>query len=114
MSTRCRKLITTDKSAVIAKSILDATVAEGGQCDGCLADPSGTDESDGRQIFCETNDPLNQLVASETRPWRRRREFSGCARYRCKVLDSCWIRVVVETTDLDWSYAAVSILLSTN
>ena len=92
MSTRCRKLVTTNESAVISKSTLDATVVEGGQCDRRLADPSGADEGDGRQVLCETDDRLNQLVTSEARPWRRGRRFSGYARFRCKALDSCGSR----------------------
>jgi len=59
MGTRRRKLITTDESAVVAKSILDAIVVKDGQRDRCLADPSGTDESDRCQVFCETNDLLD-------------------------------------------------------
>ena len=73
MSTRCRKLVTTNKSAVVTKSTFDATMVEDGQRDGCLANPSGTDESNGCQIFCKTNDLLDQLVAPETclRWWGR-------------------------------------------
>jgi hypothetical protein len=77
------ELVTSDKSAVITKPFLDPIVVENGQCDGCLADPSGTDEGNGLQVFSETDDLLNRLVASENGPrwwgWR----FSANA--RCKM-----------------------------
>jgi len=73
MSERGRELVTTNESTVIAKSTLDATVVEGGQGDGCLADPSGADESDRCQIFCGTNDLLDQFVTSEACLRRRGR-----------------------------------------
>jgi len=69
MSTRRRKLVTANESALIAKSILDAAVVEDGQCDGCLADPSSADESNRCQVFCQTNDLFDQLTTPETRPW---------------------------------------------
>jgi hypothetical protein len=65
-----RELIAANKSAIFAKPILDARVVEGGQRDGCLADPSDTDKSNGRQVFSEDNDLFDELVASETGPRR--------------------------------------------
>ena len=73
MSTRGRELVATDESAVVAKPVPDAIVMEDGQCDGCLANPSNTNESDRCQVFCETDDLPDQLVTSETCPWRRGR-----------------------------------------
>ena len=58
-------LVTTDESTVIAKPLLDATVVEDSEGDGSLADSAGTDESDGSEAPCETNDLLDQLVASK-------------------------------------------------
>ena len=73
MSTRSRELIATDEPAVLAEPLLDAVVVEYSQSDGCLPDPPGTYESDGYEGFGETNDLLDQLVASETGPWWRGR-----------------------------------------
>ena len=76
MSARSWELTTTDKSAVLAKPILDAIVVEDREGDGCFPDPACTDQSDGFQVFSESDDLLNQSFASETRPWRRGRRFS--------------------------------------
>ena len=73
MSTRSRELIATDEPAVLAKPLLDTVVVEDSQCYGCLSDPPWTDESDGCEFFGETNDLLDQLVASETGPRPRGR-----------------------------------------
>ena len=59
MGARRGELVTADESTVIAKPFLDAIVVEDGQRDGCLADPPGTDESDGFQVFGEVNDLLD-------------------------------------------------------
>jgi hypothetical protein len=79
---RSGELVTTNEPTIIAKPLPDAIVMEDGQRDGCFTDPSGTDESDGLQVFSETEDLLNQLITSKTSPrwWGRR--FSVCA--RCK------------------------------
>ena len=73
MRARSGELVATDESTIIAKPFLDAIVMEDGQRDGCLANPSSTDESNGFQIFCQTGDVLDQLFASETGPrwWGR-------------------------------------------
>ena len=59
MGERCWELIAADKSAVIAKTLLDVVVVEDSQCDGCFADSSGTNESDGFEVFGETDDLLD-------------------------------------------------------
>lgn len=46
---------------------------ESGESDGCLADSTDTNESDGREVFGQANDLLNQLTTSETGPRRRGR-----------------------------------------
>ena len=46
-------------------------MVEDGQSDGRFPNPPWTNESDWGEIFCEADDLLNQVVASETdpRPW---------------------------------------------
>jgi len=88
MSPRYRRPVAAGGSAVIAESILGATVIEDGQRDRCLADTSSTGGSGMCQIFYETNNALDQIVAFETRPWLRGRQLSKYARWKFKVLDS--------------------------
>ena len=73
MDTRCRELIATNEPAVIAKPVLDPIMVEDSEGNGCLPNPPCADESDGFKVFSESNDLLNQFVASETGPgWRGR------------------------------------------
>jgi len=81
MSARGRELVATDKPTVGSKSFLDAIVVEDGESDGRFPNPPCADESDWSEIFCEANDLLDQILASETSPWwwgRRFSEDSGC------------------------------------
>jgi hypothetical protein len=71
MGERGRELVTSDEPTILAEPLLDAMVMKDGQGDGCLPDPASADESDWSQVFHETDDPLDQFVASETGPWRR-------------------------------------------
>ena len=75
-------MVATNESAVRTESLLDAIVIEDGQDDGCLSDPTGTNESDGCEAFGQAKDLADQLGASEADPWCRRRRFPECA--RCK------------------------------
>jgi hypothetical protein len=45
--------------------LLDAIVVEDSEGDGSLANSPGTDESDGSEAFCKTNNLLDPFVASE-------------------------------------------------
>ena len=65
--------VATDESTVIAKSFLDAIVVENSQSDGCFPNPTWANESNRGTVFSESNNPLDQLVASETdlRWWGR-------------------------------------------
>ena len=76
MSVRWGELVTADKSTVVSKSSLDVIVVEDGQSDGRFPDPAWTDQSEWSEVFSETNDSLNQIVAPETGPWWRGRQFS--------------------------------------
>ena len=61
-------------------------MVEDSQCDGRLANPSGTNESDGFLVPCEADDHFNKLIAPETVSRRRGRQFSAYARNQFKVL----------------------------
>ena len=67
------ELITANESTVVTESLLDAIVMEHGQRDGRLPDPAHTSESDGREVFGQIDDLLDQFVASEAGPRRRGR-----------------------------------------
>ena len=68
MSGRGWELVTSDEPTIVAKLLLDAMVMKNGQSDGCLADSTGTNESDRGEILCETNDLLDQVITPETGP----------------------------------------------
>ena len=70
MSKRSRELVASDESTILAKPLLDAVVVKSSQSDRCLSNPANTNESGWDEIFRETNDFLDQLVAPETGPWR--------------------------------------------
>ena len=108
MSTRGGELVAADEPAVISEPLLDSIVVEDGQGDGCFPDPPWTDESDWGEVLCETDNLLDQIVASETGPRLRGRWLSEYARCKRKAQKF----PVVKAADLVLAYAAVSILLS--
>jgi hypothetical protein len=63
-----RELIATDEPTVVVKSLLDAIIVEDSQRDGSLGNSAGTDESDRSEVFYNTNDLLDQFVASKEGP----------------------------------------------
>ena len=73
MGTRSWELIAPDESTVVSKSFFDPVVVENSESNRRFADPSCTDESDGFQVFGESDDPFNQIIASETSPRGRGR-----------------------------------------
>jgi hypothetical protein len=77
MSARSRKLIATNKSAVIAKSFFDPTVVEDGERNRCFPDPPCTNEGDGFEVFSESDHLLDQLLTSEAVPRSRGRRFTN-------------------------------------
>jgi len=101
---RSGELVATDESAMITKPFPDAIVMEDSQGDGCFPDSTCTNESDRCTVFSESNDPLDQLVASKTglRWWGR--GFPRYAGFKCKTLGP----LVVYITDLIWVWATVS------
>ena len=79
VSGRRGELIAADEPTAVSKPLPDSIAVEDGQSDRRFPDPSCTDESDWSEVFCETNDLFDQLVASKTGPWWRGR---GLSRYR--------------------------------
>ena len=80
MAARCGDLVTADEPTAASKSLLDTTMVEGGQSDGCFPYPPCTDESDWSEVFREGNDLLDQFLASEAGPGRWGRGFTGYAK----------------------------------
>ena len=70
-------MLAADESTVDRESLFDAIVMEDGQSDGRLPDPASTDESNGCQVFCQADDLVDQLAASEASSWGRWRWFAG-------------------------------------
>jgi len=72
MRERGGELVAADEPAVFTKTLLDAIVVEDGQSGARLADSTGTDESNWGQVFCQSDDLLDQLAATEVGPrwWR--------------------------------------------
>ena len=79
-------MVATDESTVVAESLFDPIVMKDGKGNRRLSDPTGTDESDGLEVFGQANDLLNQLATSETGSWRRRRRFAKCTNYKYKII----------------------------
>ena len=64
MSAGGGKLIAADKSAVLAKPLFDAVAVGDDQYRGRLANPVSTDWSDWGEVFCQSDDLLDQFVTS--------------------------------------------------
>ena len=73
MSRRGGELIAANESTVVAEPSFDAIVMKDGQGDGCLSDSADTNESDGCEVFGQTDDLLDQLATTEAGSWRRGR-----------------------------------------
>ena len=87
MSVGGGELVAADEPTVGSEPFLDAAVMEDGKSDGCFPNPSRTDESNWGEVFCETDDLLDQLVPPKTRPRWRGRRLSGRAGFGYGVLD---------------------------
>jgi len=86
MGTRGRELVATNESTVMAKPLLDPIMVENGQGDGGFANSASANKSDWNGFLSEINYLLDQLVAPEEGPWRQRRGFSRCARFKCEII----------------------------
>ena len=80
------ELVTTDEPAVFSEPFLNAIVVEDGESDGSFPDPSCTDESNWGEVFCETDDLVDQLVPSKAGPRWRGRGLSRRARLGYRML----------------------------
>ena len=81
MGARPGKLVAADEVTAATESLLDVIVMEHSQSDGRLADPTGTNESDGCEVPCQAKDLLYQFATSEAGPrwrWRRFPEYTRC------------------------------------
>jgi hypothetical protein len=65
---RSWELVAADEPSVIAKSFLDPIVVEDSQGDRGFPNSTCADESEWGEVFSETNDLLDQLVATEAGP----------------------------------------------
>jgi len=72
MSERCGELVATDKQTVVTESSSDATIVKDNQNGRSLANSASTNQNNRGEVFCETNDPFDQVVTSEEDPrwWR--------------------------------------------
>ena len=70
---RSWKPVTVDEPSIFAKTLLDATVVENGQGNGCFPDTTNTNECNGIEAFGKGSDTFDELLASEKGPrgWRR-------------------------------------------
>ena len=96
MSTRRGELVAMDESTVVAKPLFDAIVVKDSQGDRGLSDPAGTNESDRREVFYETDNIIDQPVTSKEDCGWWRRWLPRYARRKHQML----IPLVIEITDL--------------
>ena len=82
--------------SVVAESLSDAMVMEDSESDGRLADSTRASESDGCEVFGQTDNLVNQFVTSETGPWHRGGRFTERAENKYKMIDPS----VIEIADL--------------
>ena len=93
MSGRRGELVAADEPTVVAKSLLDPVVVENSQGNGRLPDPASADESDRSEVLGETDDLIDQLVASEECSWRWRRVFPKYARFECEMANPLAVQI---------------------
>ena len=62
-------MVATNEATVITEPLLDPIVVKNCRGDGGLADSASTEESDWDEFLGEIDYLLDQLVASEERPW---------------------------------------------
>ena len=68
MSTRGRKFVTTDDSAILAKPPFDSMVVESSWIDRCLSDPPAPTRAIDYEAFRRTDNPVNRLAPSTEDP----------------------------------------------
>ena len=71
---------------MVAKPSFDTVVMEDGEADGCFPDSTDANESNGVEVFSETDDPVDQIITSEAGSWCRGRRLSKDTRRMYKTL----------------------------
>ena len=61
----CGEMIAADEPTIVTEHLFDASIVKEGQDYGCLPNPAGPDQSDWCEVLCETDDPLDQIIASK-------------------------------------------------
>ena len=79
-------MVATNEATIVSKPLLDPIIVENGQGDRRLADSAGTGKCDWINVLNEIDYFLDQLVATEKRPWWQRRGFSRYAGFRCEMM----------------------------
>ena len=69
ISERGSELVATDEPTVVAEPPHDSIIVEDSEGNGRLSNSAGTDEGNRSEAVCETNDLLDQLVASKEDSW---------------------------------------------
>ena len=87
MSARGRELIAANESATLAKPLFDASVVEDSQDSRCFSNSTHTNQSDWDEVFCESNNLVDQFITSKDGPRRWRWRFPRYARYEYKTVD---------------------------
>ena len=73
---RGRELIAADESTVVAEPLLNPVVVEDSEGNRRFSNSACTDEGDWDEVFGQTDDTLDKLLASETGSRRLGRQFS--------------------------------------
>ena len=76
MNARGRELIAADESTVVTEPLLNPVVVEDGEGSRCFSDSTCTDEGDWGEVFGQTDDTLDKVLASEAGPRRLGGQFS--------------------------------------
>lgn len=80
-------MVATYEPSAISKSRFDTIVVEDSQGYRRFPNSPRAYESHWGEVYCETNNLLDQFVASKTSPRRRWRGFARYARYKYEILD---------------------------
>jgi hypothetical protein len=77
MSTRYGELVAANESTILPKTCFDPIVMKDSERNRRFPDSPRTDKCDGFQVFSQSDDLLDQLIASETVPRGRGRRFTS-------------------------------------
>ena len=85
-----------DEPAVFSKLLLDLVIVEEGQGNGCLANSTSTNESNGCEVFGKADNLLDEIITSKAGWWWGRQFSQWDARSTFETMNY----MVFETTDL--------------